>query len=376
MSRYTKLIRRLIENELEERAIRGEFKKIKDKRRQKIIKGQSMSIEQKRKIDSFYKENYGKKIPYDWHREFTAFTGKFDHRYIPEFLFLPIIEKMFNDRNASSTTSDKTLLPIFTNNLDYVYTPKIIACQTNELNLKFNNKLISFNELLKNIKNLGKCFIKPARDTNSGSGCKILNIIDGIDVISNKNISDIIKNYNNNFIIQELIENSESVKKLHPNSLNTFRVITYMLNNKINVAPVALRIGSNGSSVDNAHSGGMFIHVVDNGKDAVLDKYAFTEFKDVFERHPITSIQFQNYKIFNFEKIIIAAKRLHEERFPMLGMISFDLTLDRNENAVLIEINSIGQTCWFPQEASGEALFGDDTAQILQMTKEYRNRRK
>ena len=34
MSRYTKLIRRLIENELEERAIRREFKKIKDKRRQ------------------------------------------------------------------------------------------------------------------------------------------------------------------------------------------------------------------------------------------------------------------------------------------------------------------------------------------------------
>ena len=60
----------------------------------------------------------------------------------------------------------------------------------------------------------------------------------------------------------------------------------------------------------------------------------------------------------------------------MLCMLSFDLTVDRNENAVLIKINSIGQTCWLPQEASGEALFGDDTAQILQMTKEYRNRRK
>lgn len=74
---------------------------------------------------------------------------------------------MFNDSSASSTTSDKTLLPIFTNNLDYVYTPKVIACQTNELNLKFSNKLISFNELLKHIKYLGKCFIKPARYTNS-----------------------------------------------------------------------------------------------------------------------------------------------------------------------------------------------------------------
>lgn len=131
MSRCTKLIRQLIENELEKRAINYEFKKIKDKRRQEIIKGQTLSIEQKRQIDSFYKKNYGKKISYDWHREFTAFTGKFDYRYIPEFLFLPIIEKMFNDSSASSTTSDKTLLPIFTNNLDYVYTPKIIACQTN-----------------------------------------------------------------------------------------------------------------------------------------------------------------------------------------------------------------------------------------------------
>ena len=93
--------------------------------------------------------------------------------------------------------------------------------------------------------------------------------------------------------------------------MNTFRVITYILNNKI----VTLRIGSNGNSVDNAHSGGMFIHVVDTGNDAVLDKCAFTEFKDVFEIHPITSIRFQNYRIFNFEKIIIAAKNYMKKDF-------------------------------------------------------------
>ena len=126
--------------------------------------------------------------------------------------------------------------------------------------------------------------------------------------------------------------------------------------------------------MDNAHAGGMFINVIPNGKDAILDRYAFTEFKNVFEKHPSTNIVFKNYLIPNFEKILIAAKRLHEEKFSMLGMISFDLTLDENEQVVLIEANSVGQSCWMPQEVSGESLFGDNTAEVLELVKKWKKR--
>ena len=371
MSKFTKAIKHIEEKIIIKKEISREFKKIKNKKRKKIINSIVLSQEQKQQIDEFYKSNYGQKIPYDWHREFAAFTGKFDYKYIPEFIFLPIIERMFNDKRVSLVLIDKTLLPVFANGLDYIYTPKIIACQTNNLDCRYDNKLISFDELIYKIQNIGYCFIKPAKETNSGKGCRVLNIKKGIDVLSNKNMINILNEYKNNFIIQNIIKNSDSISKLHPQSLNTFRVITYMLNNKINVAPISLRIGAGNNDVDNAHAGGMFIHVNNCNGKGLLDKYAFTEFKKVYEKHPDTLIQFENYEIFNFDKIINAARRLHEERFSMLGMISFDFTLDNNENVVLIEANSMGQACWLPQEAAGKALFGDDTALILQMARSF-----
>ena len=226
-------IKKILETYIMHKSIRNEFKKIKDKRRQKIIKEYKLSKEEKKQIDSFYKEHYGKKIPYYWHREYSAFTKKFDYKYMPEFIALPMVEKMFNDYRVSKTFSDKSLLPVIVGNLDYVYTPKIIASQTTKFNMKYENDLIGFCSLVKKLNNIGRCFIKPAKDTNSGSGCRILDITNGIDRLTGDSINSIIENYEENFIIEEMITNSLALKLLHPESLNTFRVITYMLNNNI-----------------------------------------------------------------------------------------------------------------------------------------------
>lgn len=369
-----KIIKRAVKKSLKKLTTKlmtkNEIRKIKDKRRQDIISTYPLTKEQKKQIDNFFLKNYGRKIPYDWHREFSAFTGKFDYKYIPELLFIPKIERYFNDTSASKAFGDKTLLPMILNGLDYVYTPRIIACQTSPLNLKFKNHLISFEELLANLSNLGKCFIKPAKDTNSGKGCQILNISNGIDSKTGKNIKDILLEYNQNFLIEELLENSEATKKLHPSSLNTFRIITYILDGKVFFAPSTMRIGIGNNEVDNAHAGGIFIHIEENGKDGILSKFAFTEFLQKYEKHPTTGIIFENYIIPNFSLVLEAAKRVHEERLSNFGMLSFDFILDRNNKPAIIEVNSIGQTCWFPQEASGKPFFGENTAEVLKRIKD------
>ena len=75
------------------RSIINEKKKIKDARRVNLLKQVHLTNKQKREIDTFYKQNYGKKIPYKWHRLYTSYTGIFDAQYIPELIFIPIIEK-------------------------------------------------------------------------------------------------------------------------------------------------------------------------------------------------------------------------------------------------------------------------------------------
>lgn len=71
---------------------RNETVKFMDKRRRKIYGAVKLTKEQKKSIDRLYRDNYGKKIPYTWHRHYTAFTGNLDEKYIPELIYIPEFE--------------------------------------------------------------------------------------------------------------------------------------------------------------------------------------------------------------------------------------------------------------------------------------------
>ena len=71
------------------RAHKVEIAKFRDPKRTAILKQANLTDSQKRAIDDFYVENYGKKIPYTWHRHNLAISGNFDVRFFPELLFIP-----------------------------------------------------------------------------------------------------------------------------------------------------------------------------------------------------------------------------------------------------------------------------------------------
>lgn len=92
---------------------RGELRKFKDPRRAAIYSTVTLTREQEEQIDRLYVENYGKKIPYTWHRHFTAFTGRFDPQYLPESLYIPEFEHYMNlEREYTKVFADKNLLPL------------------------------------------------------------------------------------------------------------------------------------------------------------------------------------------------------------------------------------------------------------------------
>ena len=78
----------------------NEIKKYKDTRRTDIYSTIKLSDKQMREIDDLYMDNYGEKIPYTWHKHFTAFTGNFDKYYFPELLYIPEFEHFMNYRNG------------------------------------------------------------------------------------------------------------------------------------------------------------------------------------------------------------------------------------------------------------------------------------
>lgn len=55
---------------------------------------------------------------------------------------------------------------------------------------------------------------------------------------------------------------------------------------------------------------------------------------------------------------------------PHVGCINWDLTLDKDENVVLIEGNMRYGSIWLVQMAHGVSAFEDNTARVLQLLKE------
>ena len=342
-----------------------EFKKMKDKRRQLILSNFVLTKEQEQEIDDFFLKNLGRKVPYDWHRYYASYTGKFHKEYFPELFFIPVLQKLLVPEAYKNVLTDKNFLPIFLSSQNYIKTPKIYISRINNIYINSEHKFISEKEALETLKNIGKVFLKPTTETGSGVACKLLNVKDGIDLITNESLEKIINNYNSDFNFQEVIKNVKSINRIHPESLNTFRIITYCLNGQVYHVPVAMRIGRGKSYVDNAHQGGMFIHVDDEGN---LGECAFTEFQERFYEHPDSHIRFKGYKIPEVKKCIEAVEKL-QQLIPQVGLCSWDATVDNNGNVVIVEVNLKGQSIWFPQMASGEPAFGENTAEILKMIK-------
>ena len=344
--------------------ILAEKHKFKDSRRVKVFTSVTLSDKQKKQIDNFYLENYGRKIPYIYHQYYTAYHGNFDVKFFPEILHAPKFELyMHRNRPYTLVLGDKNLLPCLANAAG-VKMPRILLSRVSGTWRDENNKLISKKQFIEKMANLGEAFSKPSIDSNGGSNCHFICMQNGVDVNSGQSAQELIKKLGLDFVIQEKISCHPDIAKIYPLSVNTFRVITYQWKDSICHCPVALRLGGGGRVVDNSSAGGMVIAVEEDGS---LHESAVTEFNKHYTKHPDTHIVFKNYKIPALTPILQSAKRLHE-LMPQIGMCHWDFTINEKNEPVLIEANIKVGGFGLVQRSHGKGIFGDNTAEILRWT--------
>lgn len=329
-----------------------------------IWKSVKLTKEQKKAIDLFYKKNYGKKIPYTYHRLYTGFTGNFDVKYIPEMLYATYLERFLTDISYGNVFTNKNTLSVFAKGLGVKMPQNIVVCNKNiYYDSAFNR--ISLAEAAEILKNTGKVFVKQSTESCGGRGCAFADFKDGIDLNTNKSVSDILLSLGSNFSIQEFVVCHDSIRKIYPTSVNTFRIITYILGEEVYYCPIIMRIGLGGSFIDNASAGGIFVAVDDDG---TLHKSAFTEYRKEFTIHPDTNVVFEGQKIEHLDKVIDVAKRL-QLAMPQVGVVNWDFTINKDGEPVLIEANMKNDvqagSIWLSQMAHGKGAFGDNTERVL-----------
>ena len=340
--------------------------------------GENIAIVKKRKIYNkvtwnsertaefnAYWRKWGGMKPY-WHKLYQSMNGVFDVKYFPEKLYSTKLEPMLNPWIYSKIFSDKNMIDLFFGGMDEVYIPRKYLSCINGVFFDNEGNAVSEKIAYECVKNIGDCILKPTIDSSSGSGVKRYNFFDGLDTLTGNQVNTIISESGNNFVVQEVVTNNSSIKALHPNSLNTLRVITYRVNDRINYAPLTLRVGVGDSVVDNIHAGGLCVGVnIDGTLKERAYRLGWGDNSDFFLNHPTTGIQFNDYYIGNVQKLIEVAKALHG-KVQQLGMVSWDLTINSDEKIVLIEANCYGQSVWFPQVINGQSLFGNDTEYFLE----------
>lgn len=336
-------------------------------RKRPLYKHIKWTKEQQKEFDEYWKKNYGKKISNRWHKLYEASNGVHRTDYLPEIIYSTKIEPRQNNYTYCCVYADKNLNGIFFNNrIENVRTPDCFLSNNHSYFYDGNRNIISREKAVDILNNAGKAVIKPAVDSSSGHDVIIVDMKNGRDIRSGKAAQDIFEYYKNNFIVQEKIEQSSELSTLYPSSINTVRVISYIVDDEVCVAPVSLRIGGNGSEVDNIHAGGMSIAVSDDGALAERAyRLGYGDSFECFDKHPDTGVVFKGYKLSFVDRLISTAKRLHGMT-ANIGVISWDFTVDNNDNIVVIEANFRGQSVWFPQMLSGESFYGKNTEKVLQ----------
>lgn len=215
--------------------------------------------------------------------------------------------------------------------------------------------------------------VKPATDTSSGIGVHFFRKREE-QWVTNKGekltVDFIEKQCGDDVIVQEGVSQSAFMSHFNPTSVNTLRLSVYksVKDDRCHVTNAIMRIGSNGSDVDNAHAGGRFVGVFEDGH---LGHYTCDQYG--VKQNVFNGIDFlDDYVVPDYEAIKEFACNVGE-CVPHHRLLALDIALKVDGTPVLIEYNIDGYSMWLFQFTTGPA-FGEYTEEIIDYCSKHKDK--
>ena len=312
----------------------------------------------------------------DYYRVFSQYSGE-DVNIVPDDICHNIIEPILNPKRYMSAYEDKCLFDkmLWSSFGKNITPPTFIRNINGALFDSEYQPIDSIDQTINSIPtNITGLVIKKSIDSSSGRGIAFIQRnSDGgfVDSKSNEYFNEeYLKTYfKQNYVVQSAMTQSSFMSQFCKTSVNTIRIAIYrsVVTNKPDVINAIIRIGRDGSLVDNAHAGGMFIGVDNNG---ILGKYCCNQYG---EKTPVfNGIDFANneFQIPNYDKIKAFAEMV-AKALPHQRLLALDVMLDENNNPVLLEYNIRAFSVWLFQFTNGSG-FGKYTDEIIDYCKEHK----
>lgn len=240
--------------------------------------------------------------------------------------------------NAKIVLRDKMYFGIVAASLG-INTPKNIAIIRNGIvfSLK-DSKEISLIDLLKDLNET--CFCKQI-DGECGNNIYKIRYSKGVLIVNDKETTEeefICVLSDAEYLLQKLVIQHSEMCRLYPYAVNTMRLVTIRNSetNEIELFPSMLRVGANGSVVDNTSKGGFAIGFnLETGK-LIPPGFHKPQYGLKVYQHPDTGVNLESFVIPYVKEAIYQAKRFHS--FLGLHSIGWDIAIGQ-DGPIIIEGN-------------------------------------
>ncbi len=316
------------------------------------LKGvKKLSKGQKSKALRYYSP-YIKRISDRYHRIYTAKSGRFSPRYMPADVFYMYVDRYLSDRKAAIYLDNKCYYyRLFSN----VKLPEAVALRIGDTWLDSGLKPIPYKAVRSIVKNEDELVVKEAYNSEGGHG---VTFIEGEKLC--REFKERVDELICDVVIQRPIKQHAQMAALHPQSVNTLRIVSLLTKDKIQIYAVCVRIGVGEARMDNGWQGGIFCAVRPDGS---LKEYGVRHDGTRTKTHPDLGYSFADKRIPHLAKAIRLVKKAH----AFMGhfrLVAWDIAIDEKGEAVLVEANLTMGAINEIQICNGP-LFKKDTDKIL-----------
>lgn len=315
----------------------------------KMINTSSLSDEEIKEIQTHWNA-YGIKPNIDSFRWFYNITGQRDWRFIPEDVYAErIIPYMYDGRKAIAL-DDKNLYNLYFPNTNM---PETLVRNMNGIYLDCQYRMITEEEAVNLVINSDKeVVIKPTIGSYKGIGVKL---------IPSSTITEYLREYKKNFIIQKRVKQHPTFAALNESSTNVVRITTALVNGRVYPLSPTIRVGDVGRFVDQGGPREFCIGIDETGH--LKETGLATKSGIQHESKMPNGYCFGGTVLPGFEEMKQLVIDLHP-RLAYFPLIGWDLLTDEHNKVVLIECNLNWTGIAKYQECNGP-LFGDLTEMIL-----------
>lgn len=141
------------------------------------------------------------------------------------------------------------------------------------------------------------------------------------------------------YILEEKLQQGQELAKINPSSVNTVRCLVFNCRDGVKVKYCFLRVGRDGSFVDNSGAGGIEVGIdIETGR---LNTEGFDKLGRRYKQHPNTDVLFQDYCLPEWDNLLALCRELSSQ-IPSVKYVGWDIAYGV-EGWTLIEGNGMAQ---------------------------------